>query len=122
MMNIRKFMDTAKANGGGSYNLNTGEFNPTHGYMVSLEGHEQRHSTWDDDTLLKYIASKAEHLAEPNNYIGVWHDTTRDEWCFDVSQNLEDKLEAVQVGLSRRQQAIWDCANADEIALGVAQG
>tara|TARA_R110000868_G_scaffold103241_2_gene284367 strand:- start:7155 stop:7523 length:369 start_codon:yes stop_codon:yes gene_type:complete len=122
MMNIRKFIETAHNSGGGSYNLNTGEFNSKEGYMVSLEGHEEKHSEWDADNLLKYISSKAEYLAEPDNFLGVWYNEKANEWCFDVSQNVAHRIEAVELGLSRRQQAIWDCAKADEIDLSVAQG
>ena len=120
-MNIKLFMQTAKTNGGGSYNLNTGEFNPSAGFMVSMQGHEQRHKEFDEDTLLRYIANKSELLADRDNFIGVWR-TNDGEWCFDISQCVGNEVEAVELGLSRRQEAIWDCAKAEEIALGGAQG
>ena len=39
-MNLQTFLSEALKNNGGSYNITTGEYNPTDGYMVSLPNNE----------------------------------------------------------------------------------
>lgn len=39
-MNLRNLLKEINDNGGVSYNITTGDYNPTDGYMVSLPGYE----------------------------------------------------------------------------------
>jgi hypothetical protein len=99
--------------GGISYNLNTGEINPKEGYMVSLADHEHLVSVIDEETVRDYISQHANALAKENAFFGVWRDGK--EFVLDVSEHYEKKRDAVFHAIVRKQKAIWDCLNRDEM-------
>ena len=118
MTNIQNFIIEAKANGGGSYSLNTGKTNPNKGYMVSIEGCEEIHKEIPtDESIREYILTHSEQLAMDNKYLGIWYNDKKQQWYLDVSINIDDRDKARLFGSINKQEAIWDCANGKEIKL-----
>jgi hypothetical protein len=118
-MNIMKFIAQAKQDNGGSYCLMTGYFNPTTGYMVSLECAEQKFEHFPSDIAVQqYILNNAERLCYHNRYLGLWYNEDKALWYMDVSVNVEEYASARLMGAINKQIAIWDCAKNKEIKLG----
>lgn len=113
-MNLPQFISTAQQNGGGSYNLYTGEVNPSSGYMVALP-FEAIHSEVNKDNVLQYILQNAETLSAVNRFFGLWFDN--EKWYFDVSENVSKLSDAIRLGMAFDQLAIWDCENGVSIEL-----
>jgi len=116
--NIQGFIIEAKANGGGSYNLNTGNTNPNKGYMVSIEGCEEIHKEFPtDEKIREYVLTHSELLAMDDKYLGIWYNDKKQQWYLDVSINISNRGKARLFGSINKQIAIWDCANGKEIKL-----
>lgn len=120
-MNLLNFVSDTLKNGGASFNLLTGEYNPTNGYMVATNGNEviipidQFHQT----SVAKYIAEKAVMLlsgiATNNYFLGSWIDDKN--VYLDISEKIDDRQQAETIGIERDQIAIWDNLNSLEIRL-----
>lgn len=104
-------------NVGFSYNINNGDSNPDHGYMVSRAGHEEIVPQGADIVAYgkHYFLRHAETLAEDNAYMGCWFDGSN--FVFDISENVQTKEVAIELGSANNQQAIWDCASGSEYRL-----
>jgi hypothetical protein len=104
-------------NVGFSYNINNGDSNPDHGYMVSRAGHEEIVPQGADLVAYgkHYFLRHAETLAEDNAYMGCWFDGSN--FVFDISENVQTKEVAIQLGETNNQLAIWDCASGSEYRL-----
>jgi hypothetical protein len=104
-------------NVGFSYNINNGDSNPDHGYMVSRAGHEEIVPQGADLVAYgkHYFLRHAETLAEDNAYMGCWFDGSN--FVFDISENIQFLETAIQLGETNNQQAIWDCASGSEYRL-----
>lgn len=107
-------------NGGATYNLNTHEFNPTNGYIVAFVGYEMRvkmpENLNDWQRLMeKYLTHKVwDRIAEQFNiYLGFWIDEG-DILVIDIVEKIDDEAEAINTGIQRNQQAIWD-ANKQQV-------
>lgn len=107
-MNLIKFIEESLQNGGGSYNITTGEYNPTDGYMVSMSGYEVvvNLNNFNNATIDKYIKDNIERLTDENNFIGIWVD--RGEVYLDVSTKINNLKRACYVGIINNQKAIYD--------------
>ena len=85
------------------------------GFYVSLAGLETviaRNALSAD--LFGSIVSAYESLALQNDgLVGVWE--SDGDVYFDVSQHIEDRNHAIQLGKDRNQKAIWDIENGEEI-------
>lgn len=117
VVNLLKVINEIRLTGGVSYNINTGELNPRFGYMVAIEGHSEIVSPvlMDEETVRRYVLDHANQLAEENAYLGCWFDGTN--FVLDVSNHFESKRDAYYWAIVRKQKAIWDCANRDEIII-----
>lgn len=113
--NLLKIKNLALLNNGVTYSLNTGATNPDTGYMVSLQGHEEKSTYIDEVIIADYCKRKSELLANDNHYLGLWYDS--ENWYLDVSENIEEKRNAIFYGIIRSQRAIWDCAKQAAITL-----
>jgi hypothetical protein len=104
-------------NVGFSYNINNGDSNPDHGYMVSRAGHEEIVPQGADLVAYgkHYFLRHAETLAEDNAYMGCWFDGSN--FVFDISENVQTKEVAIELGSANNQLAIWDCASGSEYRL-----
>ena len=102
---------------GFSYNINTGDHNPDHGFMVSIKGYEETAPSGCDLIAFgrSYFLRHAEQLADPNYYMGCWVNAGR--FIFDISENVQTKEVAIQLGSMNNQEAIWDCASGSEYRL-----
>ena len=120
-MNLRKFLSEVLKNGGGSYNITTGESNPTDGYMVSLPNNELVIDADDlcATVLTEYIINNAEELFSENSFVGLWIDNGKA--YLDVSVKYNDIEAACYVGILNDQKAIYDNANAVAIHLPTPQ-
>jgi len=102
---------------GFSYNINTGDHNPDQGFMVSIKGYEETAPSGCDLIAFgrSYFLRHAEQLADPNYYMGCWVNAGR--FVFDISENIQTKEIAIELGNMNNQQIIWDCASGSEYRL-----
>lgn len=114
-MNLLKLTNEIALKGGVSYNLNTGEMNPSAGFMVSFEEFEKVVTYVDEPILKQYIAKHSVELSKPNSFLGVWYDGRN--YVLDVSENIPTKRDAMFWAIVRKQKCIWDCAKQDEVWL-----
>jgi hypothetical protein len=114
-MNLIKLLSVAEANKGATYNVNTGEINPSEGYMVATEGNEFVSGMLTQDVVQNYVNSHSSLLCEPNRYLGIWWDGMN--WVLDVAEIFEEKRNAIFFGIVRNQLAIWDNTNRREITI-----
>lgn len=120
-MNLLNFVKDTIENGGASFNLLTGEYNPNDGYMVATTGNEvvipidQFHQT----SVAKYIAEKSVMLiggiSNSNFFLGAWVDG--EKVYLDISEKVDSRQYAEIIGNEREQLAIWDNKNNSEIRL-----
>jgi hypothetical protein len=120
-MNLRTILSEALKNNGGSYNITTGESNPTDGYMVSLPNNELVIDANDlcATMLSEYIINNAEELSSDKSFVGLWIDNGKA--YLDVSVKYDDLETACYVGIINDQKAIHDNANAVAIHLPTPQ-
>ena len=120
-MNLQKFLSEVLKNNGGSYNITTGESNPTDGYMVSLPNREWVFNADDlcTNSLKEYIIDNAEELSSDKSFVGLWIDNNKA--YIDVSVKYDDLETACYVGIINDQKAIYDNANAVAIHLPTPQ-
>jgi hypothetical protein len=117
-MNLSTLIHELALTGGFSYNVNTGESNPTTGYMVSVAGCEEQFfydNDFDNKDLKHYFFRNSEKLSSQEAFLGGWLNENR--VYLDVSINIQDLEEAILYGIIGGQKAIWDCVNSREIVL-----
>lgn len=116
-MNLSNLVHELALTGGFSYNVNTGESNPLTGYMVSLSGCEQQFffDDFDNRDLKNYFFSHSEQFAKQEVFFGGWLDGN--VVYLDASINIQDLEEAIFLGISNNQKAIFDCENNKSIVL-----
>lgn len=120
MANLINFKNSIIENGGASYNLLTGEFNPNDGYMVSIPDHELRYTYHKESlqyNIADYIQRKAIILAsgitEPNHFVGAW---VEDGQLFmDVSIKVNTEEEARELAKNGEQIAYFDNAKKQTV-------
>jgi hypothetical protein len=120
-MNLQTFLSEVLKNNGGSYNITTGESNPTDGYMVSLPNCEEIFNADDlcATVLSEYIIDNADELSSEHSFVGLWIDNGM--VYLDVSVKYDDLETACYVGIINDQKAIYDNANAVAIHLPTPQ-
>jgi len=120
-MNLQIFLSEALKNNGGSYNITTGEHNPTDGYMVSVPYNELVIDADDlcATVLSEYIINNANEFSSDKSFVGLWIDNGKA--YLDVSIKYNDLEEACYIGIISDQKAIYDNANAVAIHLPTAQ-
>ena len=116
-MNLNNFLPTVFKKGGASYNITTGESNPKTGYMVAIDGYEERHdfSNILNHVVRDYIVRYSEILSDGETYLGGWLDRPAFEVCLDVSMHIPDLQEAIEFARNNNQIAIYDCKNKTDI-------
>ena len=114
-MNILKFIELCIQEGGGSYNLMTGDTNPEFGYMVAQRGTEVRSRYLTKVEVMDFIAQHHLELCFEDNYLGIWYH--EDKWYMDVAKNISNFDDAIASGKANQQKAIWDCVLNQEIIL-----
>ncbi len=129
MTNLVQFSKEAFSFNGGSFNLNTGLVNPNKGYMVSTLGNEVKlhinpilknpiQLNELTKAIFNYIGNTFDKWYNAENiYLGVWYNKKDGFWYLDLSENIASLSEAIILGKERKQLAIWDCKDSNEIKL-----
>jgi len=119
MANLINFKNSIIANGGSSYNLLTGEFNPNNGFMVSIKGHELSipyNLNGIQYDIARYIKSKADILISglsENKFLGAWLDNGL--LYLDVSILVDTEIEAIQLAKENNQLAYFNNSTKESI-------
>lgn len=121
----QSILERVKANDGLSVKMTDGS-EPTTGYMVAkgtqygvtVSAEDFYDPTKGPKILADYMKKNKSDLGTGKNYLGLWHNTEDGNVYLDVSQNIQDKGEAISAGQSRDQISIWDVANFAEIQTG----
>ena len=91
---------------------------PQTGYMVSFKGFEE---IFENPTILDvvdYVRENANYLyLLPHAFVGGWMDAETGKYYLDISENVQDKEQALQLAAERKQLAIYDVANGVSIYL-----
>lgn len=118
-MNLRKILDEILLEGGISYNINTGQMNPSTGYMVSILGYEEKFDVNEitDADIQSYTLKHIDDLLSEFKYIGGWLDKDNNNVVLDISINIDDLEYAYYLGMINKQKCIYDCKNKRYIDL-----
>ena len=113
-MNANKFIQLLKDNSGVSYNMITKEYNPSKGYFVSLPNLETKVSlqSLSVDDIATFINRHRTLLQDKTKFIGGWIDN--EVVYLDISEQIENKREALELGYKHNQLAIYD-ANLGQV-------
>jgi len=142
---LRELQRTAIADGGLSLSFADGTA-PESGYMVSFEAKNDlgiiSKADFEDPekgprAIFDFLMDNQEFLDGDGNFFGVWFDNdentydtegnvtgTKPEaernpsYFLDVSQNVADRQEAIDLGIERNQKAIWDVVKQESISTG----
>lgn len=97
---------------------------PDTGIVVAHPGHNKEFN-YDDfmgpngrEYIDQYIEDNLDLLSQEGNYLGFWHDEDNNEMVLDVAEVFSDRDEAIQAGIDRNQQAIYDIGNNELIDTG----
>jgi hypothetical protein len=107
-MNLSKLKQELIENGGFSYNINTGEFNPNYGYFVSIQGFEAAFdlSEFNDADIKRYIFMHSEEFYDHDKWFGGW--VVDGKVYLDVSLKTEFLERAVYLGILNNQRSVYD--------------
>lgn len=112
-MNLRKVKRIVESNGGATLTSSLDNATINDGYMVSLQGNEFKTSL---ELLTSNLLETYQQTAENNNaYIGFWLDNQ--ELYVDISINIHDYMQAVQIARDNEQLAIYNCRTGESIYL-----
>lgn len=106
---------------GFSVQLMTGDI-PVVGYMVALEGHEERvpADAFTEDRLKRYVRDHFDALTGDARYLGAWLEDGH--VYLDVSECVMSRAKALFLGGERKQLAVWDVINSQSIAVTAPVG
>ena len=97
---------------------------PDTGIVVAHPGHNKEFN-YDEfmgpngkKYLKQYIKDNRDLISQEGNYLGLWHDEDNNEMVLDVVEVFNDRDEAIQAGIDRNQQAIYDIGNNELIDTG----
>ena len=99
---------------------------PKDGYMVSPYKDREAISQFTKDkstevkTFKEYQQLNKEFIAQKNHYLGAWVD--KDKLYLDISVNVRDKAEAMDLAKQNNQLAMWDVAKKEEVTIGKKDG
>ena len=120
-MNANKFIQLLKENSGASYNMITKEYNPNKGYFVSLPNLETKVSlqSLSVDDIATFINKHRTLLQDKTKFVGGWIDNNT--VYLDISEQIENKREALELGYKHNQLAIYDANKGEVIDLPTPQ-
>ena len=118
-MNLQNFLSDVLSNGGASFNLVTGTFNPNQGFFVSVPNREQQTTNLTAQLLADFINTNIDLLSNENYFLGGW--VENGIIYLDVSEQIFDKRTALTQGINRNQLAIYDAFNSEVINLPTRQ-
>lgn len=113
-MNANKFIQLLKENSGVSYNMITKEYDPNKGFFVSLPNLETKVSldSLSVDDIATFINRHRTLLQDKTKFVGGWIDNNI--VYLDISEQIENKREALERGYKHNQLAIYD-ANLGQV-------
>ena len=118
-MNLPNFLTEVLTNGGASFNLVTGIFNPNEGYFVSVPNREVKTTNLTAEILADFINTNIDLLSNDSYFLGGWVESGI--VYLDVSEQIFDKRIALTQGINRNQLAIFDASNSSVINLPTRQ-
>ena len=120
-MNANKFIQLLKENSGVSYNMTTKEYNQNKGFFVSLPNLETKVSlqSLSVDDIVTFINKHRSLLQDKTKFIGGWVDN--DTVYLDISEQIEDKREALERGYKHNQLTIYNANKGEVIDLPTPQ-
>jgi hypothetical protein len=125
MSNLINFKNSIFTTGGASYNLVTGEFNPNHGYMVSLSGSEKiikyDQSIDLEREVINYVRQYVDIILggetiSDSNFLGAWISDDFNLYL-DVSVLVDDFSDADKLARANNQLAFYD--NKNKVSINV---
>lgn len=113
------------ANGGISIHTKSGR-EPKSGYMCAtyaeraawIKGDAVKDPAKRTAAIKDFMEKNKDVLADKNNYLGTWYDTSTGNISLDISRNFKNKNEAVKYAREHNEKAIWDVKNMAEISTG----
>ena len=113
-MNANKFIQLLKDNSGVSYNMVTKEYNPNKGFFVSLPNLETKVDleSLNVNDIATFINKHRILLQDKTKFVGGWVDNNI--VYLDISEQIENKREALERGYKHNQLAIYD-ANLGQV-------
>ena len=120
-MNLKQFY-TDTLNGGASFNITTGVYNPQKGYFVSLGGHSKvtALNKLKMSDIKSYILKNSDLFSTDYHFVGSWVDDNSNV-ILDVSLQFDDKRFALNFAVSQGQQAVYDANKGEVIYLPTPQ-
>ena len=120
-MNANKFIQLLKDNSGVSYNMVTKEYNPNKGFFVSLPNLETKVDlkSLKVNDIATFINKYRTLLQDKTKFIGGWIDNNI--VYLDISEQIENKREALERGYKHNQLAIYDANKGEVIDLPTPQ-
>ena len=99
-----RYLKAIRAKGG--FSLNKKSKSPDKGYMVSLNGYEQKipENNLNSEVIKQYMNTHKKVLQD--NYFGAWLDNGI--VYLDISKNILDKYEAIRLALECNQIGIYE--------------
>jgi hypothetical protein len=91
---------------------------PHSGFMVSFAGFEKVLENPTITDIVNYVEENSEYLyALPDAYVGGWFDAESGKYFLDISENVQDKEQALWLAAERKQLAIFDLSTFESIYL-----
>lgn len=118
-MNLQNFLSDVLTNGGASFNIVTGIYNPNKGFFVSVPNREQQTTNLTANLLADFVNNNIDLLSNENYFLGGWVENSI--VYLDVSEQIFDKRTALTQGINRNQLAIFDASNSSVINLPTRQ-
>jgi len=116
MSNLKQFIEETKKNKGATYNLNTGEINPTSGFFVGLKGGKEVDPEKNSsEEIQKFVLRNSTKLSDKDNFLGSWIE--KGILFLDVVVRIDKKEDAIARGKKEDQQAIYDASTKEVINL-----
>lgn len=113
-MNLQQFYSETLQNGGASYSILSGELNPTNGYFVSIanKGITVDVNDFNQKVVADFISENAIQLNQAKYFVGSWIE--KGIVYLDITVQVTDKRNALELGYRNGQQAIYD-ANVGKV-------
>ena len=109
-------IETILKQGGITLTRELKEFSPTEGFFVALDKeHEDFIGIKNTNKVEKKLKKYSKLAAQFNCYVGVWVSERDQRIYFDLSEHIESLSDALYKGAQRKQKAIYDCKNKEEV-------